>query len=250
MVEGMITLVAAAGVAGVALVVVATLMGGIAQSTVGFGAAFASVPALALVAPELLPGAVLTGMLPLTAWMAVIERRHLDRPAALRLSLARVPGIVIGTAIVVAADVQWLTLIVAVVLLTAVAASAMGWRIAVTPAREWVAGVVSGTTGAATALGGPPLALLYRHRDPAVVRPTLAVVWVVGIVLTLTSLGVAGEYTVVQAGAGAVLSLVVLCGLLVSRPVIARVSPSAIRTAVLWWAGVGGVAALVRALLL
>jgi uncharacterized protein len=232
---------------GVVLIVVSAVLGGLAQGTVGFGAAFATVPALALTAPELLPGTMLVAVLPLTAAMAVLERAGIDRPATRRLLVARVPGIAIGTAIVVVADVRWLTLLVGVVLLMAVAAAGSGWQLSVTPGREWAAGAISGVTGAATALGGPPLAILYRGRDPAVTRPTLAVVWAVGIAMTLASLALVGSLTTIQVVLGAGLSAAVLGGLVAGRQVVARVSAGTIRTAVLWWAAVGGSAAILRA---
>ncbi len=240
--------VVATGVLGVMGVLVATFAGGIAQGTVGFGAAFATVPALALTLPELLPGAMLVAALPLTVLMAWLERRQLDVATARRLILGRLPGLGLGTAVVVVVDVRWLTAIVAVILLAAVAVSASGWRVRVTPRREFLAGVASGFTGAATALGGPPLAILYRHHDPGVLRPTLSVVWAVGIVLTLTALGVTGSFTALQASVGVTLAVVLLLGLLVGRVVVRRVPVERIRTAILAWAGVGGAAALVRAL--
>ena len=243
------TVLVAAGVLGVAGVLVATLAGGIAQGTVGFGAAFATVPALALTVPELLPGAMLVAALPLTVLMAWLERRHLDAPTARRLILARLPGLALGTAVVVVVDVRWLTAIVAVILLAAVAAAASGWQVTVTPRRELGAGVASGFTGAATALGGPPLAILYRHSDPGVLRPTLSLVWAVGIVLTLTGLAATGSFTAQQAAVGLALALVLLLGLLVGRVVVRRVAAERIRTAILAWAGIGGAAALVRAIL-
>ena len=250
MLEVVASTVDAIGTAGIMLVVASAVLGGVAQGTVGFGAAFATVPALALVAPELLPGTMLVAALPLTAVMAVLERSGIDRPATARLLVARIPGIAVGTLIVVLADVRWLTLVVGAVLLAAVAAASFGWNLAVTPAREWAAGMISGVTGAATALGGPPLAILYRERDPAVMRPTLAVVWAVGIMMTLTSLALAGSFTGLQGALGLVLSVVVLGGLLLGRQVVARVSVSAIRSAVLWWAALGGGAAILRALTL
>lgn len=239
-------LVVSIGVVGLALVVLAAVLGGVAQSIVGFGAAFATVPALALAAPELLPGAMLVAALPLSVTMAIVGRAELDRSSANRLMVGRLPGIVLGTAIVVLVDVRWLTALVAVVLLAAVAAAAGGWRVEVTPSREVAAGVLSGVTGAATALGGPPIALLYRDRDPAVVRPTLGLVWAVGIVLTLVGLAGVGSFTLTQAVVGVVLSALLLVGLLLSRPLLRVLSPQRVRAGVLWWAGVGGVAALVR----
>jgi uncharacterized protein len=238
----------AVGPLGLAFIVGAAVLGGVAQSTVGFGAAFATVPALALTAPELLPGAMLVAALPLSVTMAISGRADLDRASATRLMVGRLPGIAIGTVIVVVVDVRWLTAIVAVVLLAAVGAAAGGWRLQVTPRRELVAGVISGVTGAATALGGPPIALLYRERDPAVVRPTLGVVWAVGIVITLIGLAAVGSFTWTQAVVGVLLSTLLLVGLLLSRPLLRWLSPPQVRAVILWWAGLGGVAALGRVL--
>lgn len=248
MLAGLEATLSAVGPLSLTFIVIAAVLGGVAQSTVGFGGAFATVPALALTAPELLPGAMLVAILPLSVTMAIVGRADLDRASANRLMLGRLPGIAIGTVIVLVADVRWLTAIVAVVLLGAVAAAAGGWRLQITPRRELVAGMVSGVTGAATALGGPPLALLYRERDPAVVRPTLGVVWAVGIVITLLALAAAGAFTATQALAGVVLSILLLVGLLLSRPLLRLLTPAQIRVVILWWAGLGGVVALGRVL--
>lgn len=238
--------VTAMPVAVVVVIALSAVLGGLVQGSIGFGAAFATVPALAITRPDLLPGAMLVAILPLSMVMLVLERRRLDRPAAIRLSIGRLPGIALGTAIVVWADVRLLTAFIAVVLLAAVAASATGWELAVTPRRELVAGVVSGVTGAATSLGGPPLAILYRRRDPGVMRPTLAAVWSIGIVLALASLWVTGQFTAVQALTGSALGALVLLGLLAGRQVVARVPAARLKAAILWWAGIGGCAALVR----
>lgn len=249
MVEVLGATLASIGPVSLAIVVLAALLGGVAQSTAGFGAAFVTVPALAVVAPELLPGAMLVAALPLSTVMAVLGWERLDRPAAARLMLGRLPGIAVGTVIVAIADVRWVTAIVAVALLTAVAAAATGWQVAVTPRRELAAGVVSGVTGTAAALGGPPIALLYRGRDPDVLRPTLGLVWAVGIVVALPGLWATGSFDGAQARVGIVLGGLLLVGLALSRATVRRLSAATVRTFVLVWAGVGGFAALVRVLL-
>ena len=98
MLTGLEATLTSVGIAGVVLVATAALLGGVAQSIVGFGAAFATVPALALTAPELLPGAMLVAALPLSVTMAFVGRADLDRASATRLMGGRFPGIVIGTA--------------------------------------------------------------------------------------------------------------------------------------------------------
>jgi hypothetical protein len=75
-VGGAMTLVEAFPPWGVPLILVSAVLGGLAQGTVGFGAAFATVPALALIAPELLPGSMLVAVLPLTLAMAKMPGRR------------------------------------------------------------------------------------------------------------------------------------------------------------------------------
>ena len=47
--------------------------------------------------------------------------------------------------------------------------------------------------GTATSIGGPPLAILYQHHHPGVLRPTLAAYFAIGAALSLVGLGVAGQ---------------------------------------------------------
>lgn len=231
-----------------AVVLLAALAGGVAQSTLGFGAAFTTVPALAFAAPELLPGSVLVAMLPLTIVMAIRAHRDADVRAVGRLTVGRLPGIVVGAAVVASLPIRALTFAVALLLLAAVTATASGWELPVTPRREVAAGFVSGITGTAAGLGGPPLALLYRGRRGAVLRPTLAMVWAVGLPPAIGSLAVAGEFTATHARSGLVLAAVMLVGLAIAVPIVRFVEDATIRSAVLGWAALGAVLSLGRAL--
>lgn len=233
---------------GIVVVLLAAGLGGVVQSALGFGAAFTVVPALALAAPELLPGAVLVGILPLSLVMILRDRAGLDLRAVGRLMVGRLPGIVTGAAVVSLLPTRALTTTIAVLLLAAVAVSAAGLEVAVTPRREIVAGYLSGLTGTAAALGGPPLALLYRSRDGAQLRPTLAAVWAVGLVPAIGSLTVAGEFTLLQLRAGGIIGVAMVIGVLGGAVVVRHVAPSRLRVAVLWWAGLGGLLALGRAI--
>ena len=58
---------------------------------------------------------------------------------------------------------------------------------------QLTAGAVSGVTGTAVGIGGPPVALLYQHQAGPVVRATLAATFLVGTVLSLTALLVSGS---------------------------------------------------------
>ncbi len=232
-----------------ALIALAACAGGVAQSTLGFGASFTTVPALAVIAPELLPAAMIVAIVPLSVVMVLRSRAELDVRGLGRLTIGRLPGIAAGGWVVATLPTGGLTIGIAVLLLGAVAAAAVGWQVTVRPGTEIVAGALSGLTGTAGGLGGPPLAVLYRGRAGAVMRPTLAGVWAVGAVPALTSLAVAGELVAAQVRAGGLLAVAMLTGLLVAEPIVRRVPDATIRRAVLGWAAIGGLLALVRTLL-
>lgn len=230
------------------VLLVAAVLGGAAQSGLGFGAAFTIAPALALVAPELLPGAIIAGIVPLSVTMLARGRDGLDLRAVGRVTLGRLPGIALGAGVVAALDERLLTAVIGVILLAAVVASAGGWSLRVTGPREAVAGVVSGFTGTTAGLGGPPLALLYRGQPGHVLRPTLAGVWLVGSPLALGALAAAGSLTAVQLRAGALLGAAMLLGLTLAAPMVRRMPDAALQHTILAWAAVGAVGALVRTL--
>jgi uncharacterized protein len=233
---------------GVLLVLIAATAGGAAQSALGFGAAFTTVPALAIVAPELLPGAVLVALLPLSVVMLLQGLSSTDVRAAMRLTVGRLPGIAVGTVAVALLPTRGLTVATGLLLLVAVVVSVGGWTVTVTPGSELVAGFLSGVTGTAAALGGPPIAILYRERGATTLRPTLALVWAVGLLPIIGSLWLAGEFTAEQARAGALLGVAMLVGLVAAAPLVRRWPDEVIRRGVLGWAAVGALGALARAL--
>jgi uncharacterized protein len=233
----------------VAAVLFAAVLGGAVQSALGFGAAFTTVPALALLAPRLLPGSIIVAVLPLSVAMIAGQRHRLDHRAVGRITLGRLPGIALGGAVVAVLDVRALTAAVGVLLLGAVAASAGGWQVRVTAPREVAAGMVSGLTGTAAGLGGPPLALLYRGGAGEVLRPTLAGVWLVGSVPALGALALAGSLTVQQMWAGAAFAAAMIVGLTLAAPVVSRMADRHLQRLVLTWAAVGALAALLRSAL-
>lgn len=231
-----------------AAVIAAAALGGAVQATLGFGGSFIMVPVVAVVRPDAVPGAVLLGLLPVTLSVAWRDRGSLDRATFRTVAVARVPGILVGTAVVALVSTRSLTLVVSASLLLAVVAAASGWRVPRTDTSLRVAGVVSGMTGTAVALGGPPLALVFRDSGGADRRATMSAVFSVGIVIALTTLALAGEFGSGELGTGLLLGTSLLAGSVLAAPVVARASDDALRRAVLGWAAVGAVVAAVRAL--
>ncbi|QGG93699.1 sulfite exporter TauE/SafE family protein [Actinomarinicola tropica] len=176
-----------------AAVLAAVLLGATIQGAIGFGMNLVSVPVIALVAPDTLPIAAILLGVPISVVMARYERASVDRSGVLWLFVGRVPGSAAGAAVVVAASTRDLQLFVGAVVLLMVLASITAPPIPVRRETQVGAGFVSGITGTAAGIGGPPVALLYQRHSGPVMRATLAATFFLGTILSVTTLAVSGS---------------------------------------------------------
>jgi uncharacterized membrane protein YfcA len=212
---------------------IAVCVGAAVQGAVGLGLGLIGAPVVALLAPSLLPGVMLwlAGAYPLlTLWG---EWGHADWRGLRWALLARVPGTVLGVAVVAEVSDRALGIGVALVVLLAVGLSTWMVRIPVNRGTLLTAGVVSGVAGTATSIGGPPLALLYQRRSGPQVRATLAAYFVAGAALSLVGLGLAGQATARDLGVACVLGPCLLAGFAVAGPLRRHVDRGHTQAAVL-----------------
>ncbi len=175
------------------MVALAVAAGAVTQTMVGLGLGLVAAPVITLVAPESMPAVMLWLAIALPVVTLASERHEIDWAGIGWTTPTRIVGTAVGAAAVAALPVRSLGLVVAVVVLAAVIATWRAVRIPVTRPALVVAGLVSGFSGTATAIGGPPMAILYQHRPARQIRTTLAVYFLLGASLSLLALGVAGE---------------------------------------------------------
>jgi uncharacterized membrane protein YfcA len=227
---------------------VATVAGATIQGAIGFGMNLVTVPALALVLPDALPVAVIVLGLPISVSMLLHEHGAVDRTGLAWVLLGRVPGTVLGALVVATVSSRVLQGVVGVVLLLLVVASATVPPLPVRRGTQVGAGIVSGITGTAAGIGGPPLALLYQRQTGPTIRSTLAASFLAGTILSLSTLGVAGEVGRTEVLLGAGLSPLVLVGTTVGRRFHDWLDHGWLRPAVLAFAGVAAVTVLLDAI--
>ncbi|HJL03502.1 MAG TPA: sulfite exporter TauE/SafE family protein [Polyangiaceae bacterium LLY-WYZ-15_(1-7)] len=211
------------------------------QGTVGFGFAIVSVPVLSLVNPALAPVPQLLVQVPLSFGMFLRERRHADWGGVWWTTLGRLPGTLVGVGLLTFATPAALDGFIGLLVLAAVIVLALGRPVVRTRATELGAGVLSGAGAFVSAIGGPPIALLYKDADGATVRATLALIFAVGVVLTVGARALAGRITGLDLGLGALSVPMVLLGFWASRFLTARVEGRPLRVAIL---GISALAAL------
>jgi hypothetical protein len=215
------------------IALIVTVAASALQGTIGFGFSVISVPILTLLYPGLTPIPQLLMVAPLTVFMALRERSSLDLRGAGWIVAGRFPGAVIGALLLANVSRRALDGLIAGVILTAVVALAVGFSIRLTPVNKFVAGLLSGVSGTTSAIGGPPLALLYRNEAGATLRSSLAAIFTIGVTINLTTLWIAGQIHREDLMTALLLVPAVGVGLFLSRYLTGRVEGEALRRGIL-----------------
>lgn len=227
----------------------AVAIGSCLQATVGFGMALVAAPLLALLDPTLVPGPLMVAALALGLLTVVRDRRALALREVGWALVGRVPGSVLGLAALLTFTVRSLSLTLGAIVLAAVAVTAAGVEVPISRRSLVTAGVVSGFTATTTAVGGPPIALLYQGREGSSVRANLAGFFLVGGLVTVALLVLGGEFAGEELRASLALLPGVVVGFVASTWTRGLVDGDRIRPAVQLVAAVSATALIVRTLL-
>jgi uncharacterized membrane protein YfcA len=203
------------------------------QATIGFGFGILSVPILYYVNPKLAPVPQLLLIAPLALSMVWRERKSLDLSGLGWVILGRVIGAGLGVALLNSASQFVLDISIAAVVLLAVTALTLIDTVPRNRTTELLAGTASGTGALVSSIGGPPLALLYRDSGGGALRSSLAVIFVLGLVITMSARIAGGLITQDDLIIGACLLPAIAFGLLLSRFLIGRIEGAPLRKAII-----------------
>ncbi|HYI60691.1 MAG TPA: sulfite exporter TauE/SafE family protein [Acidimicrobiales bacterium] len=231
----------------VALAAVAA--GSTVQRTLGFGAALVSVPLLLLIDPRLVPGPITIAGLALIGLMLVGTHRDADWRGVRWIAVGLVPGTVVA-GVAVALLPQTMLVAGAGLLILAAVGAVLAQRHPPVGRRSLLgSGALSGFMGTTAGVGGPPVALLYHGAQAAVLRATLARVFLVSAVLTLVALAGARRLGTTEWMTGLALMPGGPLGYAVGGRLAGRVDGARLRTGVLVVSALSALAAIARALL-
>jgi uncharacterized membrane protein YfcA len=160
----------------------------------------------------------------------------------------RVPGSVVGALLLAMMTAVQLEMAVAGTVLFGVAVTASGIRVPLRRATLLVAGFLSGVMGTTTAIGGPPIAIMYQHETGPNLRGTLAGFFMMGSLLSMATLAWVGRFGAPEVGDGVLLMPAALAGYGASVPATSFLDRGYTRAAVLAVSAAAAVVLLVRRL--
>lgn len=191
----------------------------ILQVSVGMGFGMLASPLIALVRPDLIPASILLmGMV--VAFAGAWKERANISLSELKLGIS---GRILGSfgalvALALIRDIDSFLILFGILVLVAVGLTASGLKIAFTGKSLFHLSVVSGLMGTITAVGAPPMAIIYHDRPPSNVRPTLNAFFGAGSVLGLAGLGLTGWLSVTDFIAAAMFLPAMFAGIWFAEP--------------------------------
>lgn len=222
------------------------LMGSIVQGAIGLGLNMLSAPFVALAVPKALPATLVLLALPIAITTLAREHHALDRVAIKWMLVGALPGTALGLVIVHAADTQTLAVIVGTTVLGGVLLSVLSPPVPTTPRTSLLAGFTSNLFGTATAVGGPPVALLFQHRTGPIARSTLGAFFLTSASLSMIGYVAGGTISGDQALFALELMPVMAVGVWLSRHLHGHVDSGWLRPAMLTMSAIAGTAAIIR----
>jgi uncharacterized protein len=222
----------------------AVAIGACAQGSIGFGLGVVAAPVLAIVDPDLIPGPLLLVAMVLTTLVMLRERGGIDWRGMKWAIVGRVPGSVLGTALVVVLSERLLIISFSLLVIAGVIMSIAGWKVSPTSSTLFTAGAASGLMGSITSIGGPPMGIVYQRSSGAELRSTLSGFFVFGSTLSVALLIVSGEMHMVDLRRAMVLVPAMLVGYVSSRWVGQYLDRGYLRMTMLGFSGITCLAVL------
>ena len=203
------------------------------QASVGVGIALVSVPLLALLHPQLVPGPMLLSG-SLVALVTAYRERQVINYSGFGLSLAGLAlGTVIGALALNALHGPEVERVFAVLILIAVGLSVAGLHVKPSPVSLGVGGTAAGVMGTMVGIHGPPISIVFQDAQPDYARAMLGAFFFIAYLGSCVALALFGLFGVLEMKRAAALLPGVCAGLLVAPLVAGRVSQAQLRAAIL-----------------
>jgi uncharacterized membrane protein YfcA len=219
----------------------AVFAGTLLQRLAGQGFGMLAAPLIALIAPEVLPAALLFLGIAVGIGSVSVDTKALNVRELPSGFAGRALGAVIAAWLAARlAAPEAIAALVAVTVYLGIGLSLIGVRVAITRVSLFCAGTVAGIMGTLTAIGAPPMALLYQHENQRRSTAMQNAFFCWGMVVSVAALGWQGLLTREALVYAALMLPAVPLALWVARPVAARVARAAIRP---WALALAGLAA-------
>ena len=226
----------------------ALLAGACLQGVAGYGIGTLSAPLLFLISPALLPAPLVLNAVVLTVLMLLRNRASLEIRQVRFAIGGGVGGAIMAGLTLLVLSPQGFELIFGALILTGVALSVGGLKPQLNARNSILAGAASTYMGTITAVGGPPIALIYQNQKGPLVRANMSAFFLLASFLSLAALLASGYLGQRELWLFITTLPGVIAGFLLSALFVNRMPFEWLRPIILTIAAIAGAAALFRGL--
>ena len=227
-------------------VLIVSTLGATLQGSVGLGLGFVAVPLLAVINTRYLPGPLIMAALVLTILLAYREHESIQLKGITWVLVGRLVGTIIGIQILVIIPKRYLALTFAVMVILGVLLSVSGLRLRLNPKNLLASGTLSGLMATTSAIGGPPLALIYQYLKGPELRGTLSSIFVVGAIFSLLALSTVGYFGNLELKLALLLLPGIFVGFFLSKYTARILDRGFIRPAILTFSLLSGITLMIK----
>jgi uncharacterized membrane protein YfcA len=233
-----------------ATALVLATIGSAIQGAIGIGLAVIAAPMLLMISPEFVPGPLLLAAMLLTLLVAHRDRVHTAWDEVGAGTAGRILGMLPAAYALRMMSIrsEAYDLMFAALVLAGVLISVAGWHIRLTLRNVFLTAIGSGFISTVSAVGGPPMALVYQNEAAPRMRGTLSAIFTIGTVISAAGLWWAGRFDRDELLLGVLLLPGVLVGFFLSRYTAAWLDRDRTRPAVLAVSAVSAAVIAIRAL--
>ena len=206
-------------------------------------------PFLVLYDPEFVPVPMLLVGTFLPLLIVSRDRKAIDFTGIKSAIVGRIVGNILAVWLITIISQNTFMLIFGGLVIITVILSMFRFNIRPTVISVGGAGLFSGLMGTLAALGGPPMAILYQNERGDVIRGTLSGFFVLGTLLSLVFLGIAGKVTLNDFKLFAYMVPGVLIGFYLSQYAVEFVDRGYMRKVLLSVSFLAGILVIVKAIL-
>lgn len=225
------------------------LAGACLQGVAGYGIGTFSAPLLFLISPLFVPAPLVLNAVLLTVFMLFRYHESLQiREVRFAIGGGALGTVFAGLTLLILSP-KGFELIFGVLILTGVLLSIGGLRPRLNARNSVLAGAASTYMGTITAVGGPPIALIYQNEKGPLVRANMSAFFLVASFFSVAALFASGYLGTRELNLFALTFPGVLGGFWLSGKLVHRLPVEGLRPVILGIAAVAGAAALARGLL-
>jgi len=174
------------------------IVSSILQMATGVSVGMIIVPALAMISYALIPAPIIFASLVLTIMMAYKGREHIDTKNVYQVNIGMFAGIFVAVYLLNTIHFEYLGLLFGILILISVILSLKLKTFTLSPTVNYLGGLAAGVMGAMAAVGGQILAMLFQNHPLESIKSTLAFLYTLFSIATLSIFYYFGQFSYEQ----------------------------------------------------